>query len=103
MLLQLLHFLLMDSVVVGDLCVCLESVVPGQGEGINQKSQGYEKALEQLLQLIKCEGEAGLSGEREECESVAERARLLMAVAGHIGNHYWTSSTSRKLANGEKS
>lgn len=84
-----------------DLLVLLENVFSEEGDADDNKRQGYEHALEQLLDFIEQEGEqAELSEARQYSLSLASRARLLAVVAGHIGTHYWTNNSSRTLANG---
>lgn len=88
---------------VGDLCVLLETVESEEGEATDTKVQGYQHALEELLELIRREGEEDTerSVGGKESLSQASWARLLVVAAGHAGTHYWTNHSSRMLANGK--
>lgn len=83
--------------VAGPLCIVLESVIAQEKDSVSDL-QKYCDALEQLLVLLKsiergCEDSRTSLGQEE-------WARLVAVSAGHLGSHYWTTRTTRKLANG---
>ncbi len=84
-----------------ELCSILENVTE---EDTDNKFLKRETALEHLLELVRKENEESDSGQislNVKTSLTADKwAKILIVCVGHLGRHYWTNSSVRKLAKG---
>lgn len=73
-----------------EVCRVLETVSE-TGEGSDEELSASTQALKKLLVLMQ-----GSTGEGE----LRVLARVLVAAAGHCGQHYWTNAVNTQLASG---